>query len=447
MAKKAFSRGEKVLLTGAIILLALAGFVVFWVYYSNLNPVVSVPEPVLPSRNARDCYQAAYDLQVHTMTTGDGATLKITDIAAWIDGGIMKRPESATAGTPPPKLADMRALVRKNAPALAKMQEGLAGEYRAVQERMQHEKNVGFSSFNLARLLQADADLKCLAGDWDGAAEGYLDVIQLGGEIQRGAPVGTLIFSAAIQRLGRNDIWPILDRISGKEARRAAGRLGRITARRVPYTDVLQEEKWTVQAMMLEAFNTPDWRAFHSYLEGEGVRHYPGPGEKFRMMFTTKRGVMRDYTQYMDTLIANARMPYPAMRGVPPLPNDPMCRSLLSHYRTAWFHPVMDRAQNDLLMVAFVLRAYHADHGRYPASLKVLASSGYLKTIPADPFMPTGKLCYKATGKSYVLYSVGPDGKDDGGTPSADGITASGTRPTMLHPGSTGDIVAGVNKY
>lgn len=446
MAKKALSKGEKLLLTGAIVLLVVAGFVVFWVYYSNLNPVVSVPTPVLPNPNVRDCYLAACALQVRTMPTSAGTTLKITDVASWVDGGIMKRPEWATAGTLPPKLADMRVLVRKNAPALAEIREGLTGEYRAVPERMQHEENVEFSCLSLTRLLQADADLKCLAGDWDGAAEGYLDVIQLGEEIQRGAPVGTLIFSALLQRMGRNDIWPILDRVSGKEARRAAGRLGRITARQVPYADVLQEERWTVQAAMLDAFNTPDWRAFHSYLE-DGVKHYPDPLEKLHAHFTTKRGVMRDYTQYMDTLIANARKPYPAVRGVPSVPNDPMSRSLLSHYRTAWFHPVMDRAQNDLLMVALALRAYHADHGRYPASLPVLSSAGYLTNVPSDPFTPAGKLCYKVTGNSYLLYSVGPDGKDDGGTSSADGLTASGARPTMLHPGSTGDIVAGVNKH
>ena len=75
------------------------------------------------------------------------------------------------------------------------------------------------------------------------------------------------------------------------------------------------------------------------------------------------------------------------------------------------------------LMVAFALAAYTADHNRYPAKLEDLAP-GYLAAVPADLF--TGKaLIYKPQEKGYLFYSVGPNGKDDGGqfsddTPSGD---------------------------
>jgi len=71
----------------------------------------------------------------------------------------------------------------------------------------------------------------------------------------------------------------------------------------------------------------------------------------------------------------------------------------------------------------------------------------YLKAIPADPFTANGTLRYKRTGKTYVLYSVGPNGTDDGGTPSADDkASMPGTRSSSLRIGSGGDIVAGVNR-
>ena len=59
------------------------------------------------------------------------------------------------------------------------------------------------------------------------------------------------------------------------------------------------------------------------------------------------------------------------------------------------------------------MAAYHADQGRYPAKLDDLAPN-YLAAIPGDIF--SGKpLIYKPTEKGYLFYSIGQNGKDDGG--------------------------------
>jgi hypothetical protein len=65
------------------------------------------------------------------------------------------------------------------------------------------------------------------------------------------------------------------------------------------------------------------------------------------------------------------------------------------------------------LHVAFALAAYRADRGRYPAGLDDLAPK-YLASVQGDVF--SGKaLVYRPADKGYLLYSVGPNGKDDGG--------------------------------
>jgi hypothetical protein len=65
------------------------------------------------------------------------------------------------------------------------------------------------------------------------------------------------------------------------------------------------------------------------------------------------------------------------------------------------------------LHVAFALAAYKRDQSRYPVRLADL-SPKYLATVPDDLY--SGKpLIYKTTEKGYLLYSVGPNGKDDGG--------------------------------
>ncbi len=68
--------------------------------------------------------------------------------------------------------------------------------------------------------------------------------------------------------------------------------------------------------------------------------------------------------------------------------------------------------------VGFALETWRAREGTYPARIEQLVP-GELAAIPADPFHPEyAPLRYEA-GESelgtVVLYSVGPDGHDDGG--------------------------------
>jgi hypothetical protein len=65
------------------------------------------------------------------------------------------------------------------------------------------------------------------------------------------------------------------------------------------------------------------------------------------------------------------------------------------------------------LHVAFALAAYRSDRGRYPPKLDNLAPK-YLAAVPGDLF--SGKaLIYRPSAKGYLFYSVGVNGKDDGG--------------------------------
>lgn len=75
-----------------------------------------------------------------------------------------------------------------------------------------------------------------------------------------------------------------------------------------------------------------------------------------------------------------------------------------------------DRAeQNERnLHVAIALAAYRKAHGRYPAQLADLALK-FLPTVPDDPFTEK-PLIYKPDANGYLLYSVGLNAKDDGGT-------------------------------
>jgi len=71
-------------------------------------------------------------------------------------------------------------------------------------------------------------------------------------------------------------------------------------------------------------------------------------------------------------------------------------------------------AMRRLAATALAIRLYEIDHGRRPASLDQLIPD-YLPAIPLDPFAADGRaLGYLPRAPKPVLYSVGPDGIDDG---------------------------------
>jgi hypothetical protein len=73
---------------------------------------------------------------------------------------------------------------------------------------------------------------------------------------------------------------------------------------------------------------------------------------------------------------------------------------------------------SDLTEISLVLGAYRTEHGRYPQELRELQPR-FLPALPKDPYGGED-FRYRAEdhtpeGDGYVLYSVGPDGKDNGG--------------------------------
>lgn len=76
----------------------------------------------------------------------------------------------------------------------------------------------------------------------------------------------------------------------------------------------------------------------------------------------------------------------------------------------------------ELIRLAFALAQYQADCGVYPARLSQLIPT-YISTVPKDIFN-NEDLHYKCEGDGYLLYSVGGNGRDDGGRTMQEGLTA-----------------------
>jgi len=446
------SKGEKRLLIASLVFVLLAGVVGYRFYSINVNPVVSIPEPPpMPSPNAMDVYLAAQKLIVHDIPAPAGFSssihpgnkLTIDDIRACTHAGKIA-PNPRGRVPKPPKLADMQALMAKNAPVMAKARQGFSCEYHEIPSRAIETLYPHLSKLrDLMRTMMADGVVRCASGDWDGGAERFLDVMRIGNDCPRGGILISMQTGDSLQAVGRREAWSTLDHISSAEARRAARRLEEMAARRVQLADILREDKYIMQASLLKLFNVPGWRkpsssdfTMMSFIRGHDI---PDWKTELRIQTASKRSIMRHFTRHMDALIANTKKLYPASAKPPPLPNDPICEIILPVFDRAWKQYAAAQTENDLLMVSFALRAYKADQGAYPTNVKALTPV-YLQTIPTDVFS-AGPLKYKVTGKSCILYSVGPDGKDNGGTPGADGTPAAPvTGFTILLPDNPGFI-------
>jgi hypothetical protein len=102
-----------------------------------------------------------------------------------------------------------------------------------------------------------------------------------------------------------------------------------------------------------------------------------------------------------------------AARTVGKAIGDVLITLLMPAFRKVQTAADRGRQVHDNLLVAFALEAYRGEKGAYPKTLDVLAPK-YLKQIPGDLF--TGKaLIYRPAADGYLVYSVGINGKDDGG--------------------------------
>jgi hypothetical protein len=74
-------------------------------------------------------------------------------------------------------------------------------------------------------------------------------------------------------------------------------------------------------------------------------------------------------------------------------------------------HSLKQRVRLSLLEAALGIQAYRSTHGQYPHGLRAVGWE-----LPTDPCSGQD-FAYRRKGNGFILYSVGGNGRDDGGTP------------------------------
>lgn len=472
MQRAPLTKGEIRLLIAVTLFVVLVGGLCWWQDEMDAAPVVVFPpNPPLPSPNAYDYYREAGFMPISCpMEPSDAirayrdGTLLPGPPRPWVWGKAPRPPDPTTPPSKPPppgatltpaqKLAaippgdrittgDVDRTLALYAPQIAALRKGFA-----YPCRMQHVRSIKtlfpeLSKFRaMARILSLVGSRRAEQRAYGESVTCILDGLQLGIESPRGGMLIHHLVGIACASIVRAPAWRILPHLSASDARAATRRLEQILQRRTPLADILTEDKYNIQASYQELFRKPRFE----WLGGNFSLQYASSEDRMKMArlyCVSKRRIMADLTQYFDAGIADARLPYARRLPLPALPADPLSHDYLMPLDTVRFRYVRAVVQDNLLLATLALQAYRAEHGSYPTALSALASV-YLTRLPDDPFAVNGPLRYKRTAAGYVLYSIGPDGKDNGGTPSKDGQPST-TGPSGFTERSTGDIVAGVN--
>ena len=137
------------------------------------------------------------------------------------------------------------------------------------------------------------------------------------------------------------------------------------------------------------------------------------------------------YLQLMDRYIEAARADFPERIAVARTLQSAVRQLPRSHVFTGQWLRGMNgsglilkdasmTARLRAAQTAIAIERYRLAHDQPPETLAMLAPT-CLKTVPTDPFDPASAgLRYKKLTKGYVVYSVGEDGKDDGGDEKKD---------------------------
>lgn len=400
---------------GIIAFIVVAG--ISWYKYTNTTLTIAIPSRKMPKPNAFNVYVTV------------GKTMKHEDKLV----NVVQLDKLS--------LNEKKIIINDNTGVLSKVRSGFGYEYASPPVRSTETRVYWCPLFqSLGLLLVMEGEAKEARGDTDGALQSYLDAIYFGSHIIEGKYTIEVMIGMVAENEGRKRIWNLLNRMNPQQAKAAAQKLEDINAHEVPLSAIFEEEKWTNLSSLVEIYNQHDWRQQLSTVYNEDSKII----SLIHTLTYNKHKAICNLTLYCDECIVRSKMAYGSKGSEAPPPiNDQLSRIFAPYYdfeRTRYLNRAV--AQNHLLTVALALQAYEAEHGNYPAKLTALVPN-YLKKLPADPFAINSPLSYRSNGKRYVLYSLGPDAKDDGGI----AIFDPSQKEIQYHvrAESKGDIVAGVN--
>lgn len=429
----------RILAKGIVGLIALVVALVLWGWYLNQPPHYRVTPPAIPAHNALDSFQRASEAMQH----GGGL----------IDAKMNWRTAEVrlSDGLPP-----LPQFLRENETALRLIREGMPYAYVVPLDPRKSPKHYYLiqqassnARWRCVRLLEVNALYRLQKSETFTAADALVDNIEF-----------TTLYCPR-HWLFLNHGWTQLDGLrddlSAQEARRIVARLASLHQRRDSYANYMERMRpYTIYDLTAGLAEVSPYKMSSVRLNvGSSIIH-PSPLEdrsditnQFYAWTVPNAKVPGIADRYLTECIRVARQPFCAHSAYPPPPRDCMNWS-----RFGWNEPdkshlqwLIREFQQDGLMLTIAIYGYRHEHHRFPDSLQELVRDGWVKELPVDPFTQRDTICYRHDAKTIVLYSRGPDGRDDGGKPIVLHYDSEQNllRLARVRVNSTGDLLYGMN--
>jgi len=354
--------------------------------------------------------------------------------------GLLHRMESAPVADRPRLLGELRAWLERNREAETLLARATELAFEGYLPGTDYSFRVD-RLYKLVNVANLRAFERLEARDGEAAADAVVRQLRIGRPLTAGGPTNLSIlnFSGALSRslpavgglieFGPSDV--ALHRVQS-------------AIRELDNDAAIEQSAIAERAFWLGRYwdNSRHWYARQR--DGDGLEWYLVRPYMTRRLIAT--------VQIMSELIANARRPWPDRLevDVPPEPSSnrrpsrfPFVGRVQVDYMVR--HSYRSRASavaNSLALgrtadaAIAVARYQRAAGGSLPGSLSDLVPT-YLTAVPIDPF--TGReVRYSRSADRYVVYSLGPDKKDNGGVQVTDPAWPSSIRRSHNPPPDLG---------
>jgi hypothetical protein len=380
--------GRRALGLGCAALLVLVFSLAFgYVWWANRLPPPEPETAVIPLPNGFDAITAA----VGKLVSGPR-------------GSPLDKPSQASP-------AALKAALAPNEPALAAVRKALRMAYLTPPIRdPQTLLPYLASARDAARDFVAESVVAQSEGQVGAAMDRALDAVELGSRVRRGGLLIHHLSGIAATTLGYRQALRCVATLPPDAARASGRRLDRILKELPTAADAVREDRKfslaTLRMMFSGAYPVNPFSP-------AGTARPNDPLRPLVMAVYPKSWSYQHMDGYYKATIEEAEKPYGKRQPVW-VGSDPMVQALAPTMGVLNFRTTLELAHLRLLRLELALREYRSAHGRYPRALAELPAVS--TATRQDPFAAQ-PLIYRPSGSAYRLYSVGPDGTDDGGQP------------------------------
>ncbi len=318
---------------------------------------------------------------------------------------------------------EVRASIQGFEPAYQALQQAQVGECRfppLIEPDQAFPELAG--ARNAARFMATLARVSALDGRTAQAALDCVACVRIGAAAaSNGTLMGGMV-AVACEDLGLTELELIVPALQPAECMGVIEFLQAAQAARVPLPVLLQGEVQYGKMMMKLQFqglqnpedNHDEFMALTPEQREEALQQWEDTLRQMGLVTWNPDESWHTHEQWFERLIEETAKPY-WDREIIPQPGDLLVKALVPVNATVQAQFAIADAKLWLALCQLAAQGYMVAEGEAPATLAALVPK-YLAEVPNDPFRDATLSSATLDGE-FVIYSVGPDGEDNAGSP------------------------------